>query len=116
TMVEALSLAHEEIQKICVLLEEMREKIGKEKSEYTEEPVNEVLIDAVRERTQAEIRQIVAEYTDRSARKEVMTALHETLKSEYEVKNEVLAEGEDLVNLKEVKEAVEKVLTEEVRR
>ncbi|MGB1288141.1 MAG: polyribonucleotide nucleotidyltransferase, partial [Aggregatilineales bacterium] len=116
TMVNALSMAHEAIQSITAVLEEMREKVGKETSEYTEAPVNEAVISEVRDTTQAQVRQIVAENTDRGDRREAIKAVRETLHESYEAKNAELADGEEAVNLKDVTEALETVLKEEVRR
>ena len=116
TMVEALAMAHEAIQSITAVLVEMREKLGKEKSEYTEETFNETIIEEVRDRIQADVRQIVIEHTDRQARREAMSAITETLHADYEAKNEALAEGEEPISLKDVDEGIEKVLKAEVRR
>lgn len=115
TVLEALALAHETIRGLVQVQKEMAAAVGKPKSQVHEYKIDEALIEEVRQRTQAEIREIVASMTDRDDRKEAMDALHETVRAEYEARNQGLSEDQK-INLRHVRDSIEKVLKAEVRR
>lgn len=114
TILEAFKLAHESIQPMLELQMQMHEEVGKEKAEYTSAEENESLEAEIHERVIVDVRRIVAEYDDRHERNVVMDELRETIRAEYEERNENLPE-EEQVNLGLVKEAFNKVIKEVVR-
>lgn len=116
TMLRALQLAHESILPFVNIQNEMRAAIGKEKAEYAKAPINEELNQQIKDRVTAQIRQILAETTDRSGRKEAMSALTQSLVEEYHAFNLVQETDATKVSLREVKDAVNNVMTQEVRR
>jgi polyribonucleotide nucleotidyltransferase len=114
-MLKALKLAHESIQPLIQLQNQMREQVGKPKSEFVKAAVNEQLASDVLARTQAQVRQIITETTERTDRNEALDELREVLTGEYESRNLEL-EGVDLIELKTVREAFSDVIKKEVRR
>lgn len=113
-MIKALSMAHEAIQDIVKLQEEIRADIGKEKTEPKMNLPDETLQTEVRNRTLDTINTIIKETTDRSDRSDRMGALTDEVVAEYEAKNETL--GDDAISIKDVKKAVDSVMKEVVRR
>jgi polyribonucleotide nucleotidyltransferase len=89
--------------------------VGKPKAEYVKAEVNEQLATDVLARTQAQVRQIFMETTQRTDRNEALDELRDALTSEYESRNLEL-EGEDFIELKTVREAFSDVIKKEVRR
>ncbi|MCA9913502.1 MAG: polyribonucleotide nucleotidyltransferase, partial [Anaerolineae bacterium] len=119
TMVRAMKLAHESIQPVLELQERIAAEIGKEKSGYTSVALSDSLVDEVRERVLPEIKRIVVEDTERDTRKEAIAALEETVVAEYEAKNAALQESDPeaaLTSAGDVREAIDKVYAEEMRR
>ena len=116
TMVEALRLAHETIQPLIKLQLEMREALGKEKSEYTTASVDEELRAEVIAKVNDRVREIVAEHTDRSARKDAMTALTEEVVAEYEARNVEIEDEDEKLSIKDVKGGIDDALKKEIRR
>ncbi len=119
TMLRAMKLAHESMQPILELQEKIAAEIGKEKSDYTSVKVADELVDEVRERVLPEIKRIVVEDTERDARKEAIAELEDVVVAEYEAKNAALQESDadaTLVSAGDVREAIDKVYAEEMRR
>ncbi len=114
TMLKALKLAHDSIQPLIKLMNQMRADIGKEKSDYAHLLMKDGLQEAVTARSRAAVAQIVSEMTTRDDRKDALDALEKEIVKEYEAKN-LDAADEDRVNLKQVKEALHNVLKEVVR-
>jgi polyribonucleotide nucleotidyltransferase len=119
TMLRALKLAHESLKPLIQLQHEIRAAIGKEKGEAVIVLPDEAALAAVRERAFGEIKQIVAEMTDRDDRKEALANLKETLVAEYEARNTaaLMANPDaETISTSGLKEAVEALFTAEVRR
>ncbi|GAB4520129.1 MAG: polyribonucleotide nucleotidyltransferase [Anaerolineae bacterium] len=116
TMLRALKLAHDSIQPIIQLQKDIREQIGKEKSEYVKSVENEAVYQQVAEKTRAQVRQIITEKTERDGRKEAMSALEESLLEEYAEFNESTEDDDQKVSLKAVSGSLDHILKEEVRR
>ncbi len=114
TVLRALALAHETIKGLVTVQVEMRAVAGKEKSPIQAYLIDPALIDEVRQRTQAEIREIVVSMTARDDRNEAMEILRETVRAEYQARNAELPPDQQ-INLKHVKDAIEIVLKEQVR-
>jgi polyribonucleotide nucleotidyltransferase len=114
-MLKALKLAQESILPLIQLQHQMRADIGKEKSEFVALAHDEALYDQVRQRALPEIKKIVSEMTARDDRNEAMEEVRETVRTEYETRNAELTE-EEIADLKQVKEAINATLKEEVRR
>lgn len=116
TMLKALKLAHESIQPIIALQNQMREQIGKEKSEYVTSKISDELAAEVATKTRDKVRQIITEQTERDGRNEALEALREELTAEYEARNAEITDGTEPIKLGDVREALSQVIKEEVRR
>ena len=75
TMLRAMTLAHESIQPIIALQEEMRAQLGKPKSEPAFSRANQELIQQVCEQVQAEVNDIVRDIPDRDLRREALSGI-----------------------------------------
>ena len=84
TMLKALELAHQSIQAIIAVQNEMAAALGKEKSTYPTPVVDEALREQVFTRATPEIKRIVAEITARDERNAAVDALREQVLAEYE--------------------------------
>ena len=115
-VLRALEMAHQAIQPVLEVQKQMQAEIGKEKSEYATTGVDEALVGEVADRVRAEVRQIITERTDRDDRKTALDEVLDRLLQEYEARNAATEDPEQQVNLRDVKEGVEKALKEEVRR
>ncbi len=116
TVLEAMELAHKHIKTICGVIEQMREQIGKEKSEYIGEQDNDDLMAEVAGKVRERVRQVIAEQTERDDRNEAIEAIRDDLMAEYEARNAELDDEDAHVSLKHVREGLNKVVKEEVRR
>src|SRR5690606_5139150 len=112
----ALNLAHQSIQPLIALQQQMRAAVGKPKTTYTPAKINADLRTEVASKVRGKIRDILTNTTDRSGRKEAMDALEEELKAEYQANGASLSEAELKSMLKEVGASIEEVMTEEVRQ
>lgn len=116
TMLQALKLAHDSIQPLIQLMNQMRADIGKEKSDYVKLTMKEGLQDEVRARVEERTAQIVSEMTVRNDRREALDELETEVVLEYDAKNAAATSDEEKVSIKQVKEAMHNVLKEVVRR
>ena len=119
TVLRALKLAHDSMQSIIALQNQMRAEIGKPKSEFIAAKLDETLVSAVKERTRAGVRDIIVTQTDRSGRNEALEVLREQVVSEYQDRNAALEASDDEaepVALGDVREVLSDVIKEEVRR
>ncbi len=116
TMLRALALAHESLQPLIALQNEMRAAVGKPKAAYTPAASNPALIEEIAGKIRGQIQHILETTTDRSGRKEAIDALKAELNAHYEAQNAALADGQAPVTAKQVSVIVEDVLAEEVRR
>lgn len=116
TMVKALKLAQEVIKPILALQEQIRADVGKEKASYTVAVENEALNSEIEAKINGQIKQIIAEKTDREGRGEALDALMTGLLEEYEAANATLPADVAPYNPKEIKKAVDKLVKAEVRR
>jgi polyribonucleotide nucleotidyltransferase len=115
TMLEALFMAHDSVQDIIALQNQIREDIGKEKKEATEDNIPEALIEEVKAKVESQIRDVVVAHTDRHERSEPLDAIKEALVAEYEAKNAEIEDPEEQYNLKHVKGAFSDVMKKVVR-
>jgi polyribonucleotide nucleotidyltransferase len=115
TMLQALKLAHESIMPILELQEKIQQEVGKEKREVVEDKVDESLIETIREKVQADVRDIVLNTTDRSERNDALEVIRERIVQEYVTHNEE-SDEENQVNIGHVKDAYNKVYAQEMRR
>lgn len=130
-MLEALELAHQSMQPFIELQRQMREAVGKPKTEYAGDVEDEALYNAVADKVRAQVRQIIVEKTERDGRNEAIDEVREALTAEYEALNAervrlramAMARGENPDDaapaptlLKQVREALNGVIKEEVRR
>ena len=87
-LIEALAFAHEALQPIITLQEEMRQAVGKPKWDIEIEQTDASLIEAVHARLNNRLSEVVVDYTDRNERNEAVSELRE------EVVDSFLAEDE----------------------
>ncbi|MGJ3237648.1 MAG: polyribonucleotide nucleotidyltransferase [Anaerolineae bacterium] len=116
TMIRALRLGHEAIQPIIALQNEMRNEIGKPKSEVMIMSPDETLAAEIKARTHDAISQILHETNDREERGKRMDELVEAVLAEYVEKNAAREEaGEAPYSDKEIKSAISDVNKKIVR-
>ncbi|MDW8297900.1 MAG: polyribonucleotide nucleotidyltransferase [Anaerolineae bacterium] len=115
TIVRALGLAHQAMQPVIAIQEEMRAKVGKPKSEYVPAKPNTELIERVRTRAASQIANIIAQYTDRDSRAAELGDLRDELVAEYSSSLEAAAEAGGF-SPQEIMASYEDVVAEEVRR
>jgi polyribonucleotide nucleotidyltransferase len=116
TMLRALRLAHDSIQPIIQVINQMRAEVGKPKSAYVPAATNAALSAEVAERTTDRVRQIIAETTDRAGRNEALDALRDELVGFYQERNEALTDPLEEIALGDAREAFSEVISKEVRR
>ncbi len=121
TMLRALRLAHDSMQPLIALQEEMRAAVGKPKSQYVAAKVDQALSESVREKARAGVREVIASTTDRSGRNEALDALREQLIAEYRERTVPLDDDEGAGDYASFDEdqfgsAFDTVISEEVRR
>ncbi|MEL6149761.1 MAG: polyribonucleotide nucleotidyltransferase [Chloroflexota bacterium] len=115
TMVRALALAHESIQGLIQVQNEMREQLGKEKSEFITKETSETLESDISAAISDRVRDIVINKPEREDRREALNEIKEELEAQYEAKNADLPEDEQ-ISMKLIDEAVEGVLKTQIRR
>uniref|UniRef100_UPI002B7A38EE polyribonucleotide nucleotidyltransferase n=1 Tax=Aggregatilinea sp. TaxID=2806333 RepID=UPI002B7A38EE len=115
TMVNALRFGHDAVQDVIRIQNEMREQLGKPKSDYIPSVVNETLASEVESKARDEIVNILQTRPERDARNEAMDALRERLIAEYEEAGPAPDEDGG-VSPKAVREAIEDTLKKEMRR
>ncbi len=116
TMARALKLAHEAIQPLIAVQKQMREDLGKPKSEYVASKIDPNLQNAIAEKMRARVREVLLNTTERGDRTTAIDALRDEVVAEYEAQNKAAEDPEAQVNLNSVKTAFENVYYEEVRR
>jgi polyribonucleotide nucleotidyltransferase len=107
-LIEALEFGHNQMQPLIDLQIEMREALGKEKTEVVYAETDMELAERVQARIGDRIRQIVVEFDDRSGRNEAMDALRE------EIVNGFIEEDETL-DPKPIRDIIADQLKKEVR-
>lgn len=115
TMVNALELAHSVIKQLVALQLRIASDLAKPKVEVQTFGISEALVNEVRGRVLGEMKQIIAEKTEREARNEALSALVSAVVAEYETRNAESPEDQK-VALSDVKQAIGMVEKEEVRR
>jgi polyribonucleotide nucleotidyltransferase len=115
TMLKALNLAQTSIQPLLAIQHEIRAVVGKEKSAFIEDQFDPALVAAVADRAGQEVEAIAARNTDRHALNAELDVLRDTIRAEYEARNATLP-AEEQIDLKQVKEAYNKVIKRVVRR
>jgi polyribonucleotide nucleotidyltransferase len=109
TVVAALELAHKAMQPIIDTINEMREKVGKEKSEYQSIAIDKELIEKVGELAKDRLTELFNQggSFDKHGRDEKLN----------EIREDVLAgfDAEDAALIKDVKEAFDKAFKETTR-
>ncbi|MEM6283804.1 MAG: polyribonucleotide nucleotidyltransferase, partial [Chloroflexota bacterium] len=114
-MVQALTLAHESIQGLIQIQNEMREQFGKEKSEFITKETDDALKSEIAAAISDRVRDIVINKPERDERRDALNQIKDELNTKYEAQNAERSEDEQ-INLKFVDEAVESVLKNEIRR
>ncbi|MCP5096699.1 MAG: polyribonucleotide nucleotidyltransferase [Chloroflexi bacterium] len=106
-MVDALAFGHQAMQPIIALQEEMREALGKEKTEVVLDAIEEEIVTAVADKLGSQLQEIVATHTDRHERNKAVSALRETILASYE--------DDETADLKRIREAFAKHLKNAIR-
>jgi polyribonucleotide nucleotidyltransferase len=105
-IVEAIKAGHEAMQPIIALQEEMRQQVGKPKSQYPSFVVNEGLRQVVTERLYGRINKVLDETSEKEQRNRALDALRE----------ELLAELGGEYHGRDVEEVFNEILRTEVRK
>jgi polyribonucleotide nucleotidyltransferase len=116
TILRAFALAREAMQPLIEIQLQMRDAVGKPKTAYKGAKMNEAVFNEVNAKVYDRMRQIIANSTDRSGRKEAVEALETEVVLEYDVFNAAQPTEETKIAIKDVKEALEAIMTQEVRR
>ncbi len=112
TMLRALETGHAALQGILAVQNEMAARLGKPKFQFSAPEVNEALREEVRGKVGGEIRRIVAEVTDKTARSAALDELQTRILAEYESQ----ATPERIPDYVAIKGFIDAGLKEEVRR
>ena len=115
TMLEALFLAHESVQGIIALQNQIRAEIGKDKQEASTDSLDAGLLADVAAQVQGPLGEVLAAHSDRVARREPVAAISEALVAEYSAKNEAIADEAERHSIKHVKRAFDEVMKRLVR-
>lgn len=116
TMLRALKLAHEAIQPVIQLQNQMREQVGKPKGEpILASSLDEELVREITEKSLAGVREIIANTTDRSGRNEALDELRETIVQGY-LPTEEDEEAAGFARPADVRDVFSNVIAAEVRR
>ena len=115
TMLEALFLAHESVQGLIALQNQIRAEIGKDKNEPSVDDIDAGLQAEVADKVESDVREIMSRYADRSERREPLKQLEEALLAEYSARVDSAADDEAEINLKHVERAWDNVVKNVVR-
>jgi polyribonucleotide nucleotidyltransferase len=116
TMLRALKLAHEAIQPVIAVQRQMAAEIGKPKSEYVKLVLPPEISAEVGPKVRDRVREIIINKTDRSGRNEAIEELREELVAEYQARNAANPDPATYIKLGDVRDALNNVVKEEVRR
>ncbi|WP_088105136.1 polyribonucleotide nucleotidyltransferase [Halalkalibacter urbisdiaboli] len=106
-MLEAIMFGHEEIKRMIAFQEDVAKAVGKEKKEVSLKQVDADLEAEIRGLAEADLKAAV-QVQEKHARQEAIDQIKENIVSQYE-------ERED-ISLGDVKETLQKIVKEEVRR
>jgi polyribonucleotide nucleotidyltransferase len=115
TMLDALFMAHDSMQDIIAIQNKMREEIGKEKREASEDNLAEGLLEEVTSKIEEQVQAGVVAHIDRRDRSEALKPIREALMEEYTAKNDAAENDEEKYNLKHVAKAYDGVVKKVVR-
>jgi polyribonucleotide nucleotidyltransferase len=116
TMLRALKLAHQSIQSVITIINQMRAEVGKPKREFTPAAINTKLASEMVERARDKVRQIIATTTDKAGRNEALDTLRDEVVATFVEQNELITDPEEQIAAGDAAEAFSEVLTAEVRR
>jgi polyribonucleotide nucleotidyltransferase len=116
TMLRALKLAHQSMQPVIATINEMRAALGKPKSSYTPAASSDAASAAVAARSGDQIRKILAENTDRTARSEALDVLKGELVDFLTGQNEGLTDPDEQIEIGDATDAFSSLVEKEVRR
>lgn len=115
TMLEALFMAHDAVQDIIALQNQMRAEIGKDKQEAAADNLDEGLLAEVTARAQGPIHEIMQTHPSRAERREPLAAVRQTLTEEYSRRNASMEDEAAQYDLKHVGRAFEQVMKKVIR-
>ena len=111
TMLEALFLAHESVQDIIAMQNQIRADIGKEKLPPSTDDICAELQAEVTDKVESQLREVMAAHEDRNARRQPLRDINSALMAEFSARQEA---GE-AINLKHVERAYDNVMKKVVR-
>ena len=114
-MLEALFMAHDAIQDVIALQNQIRDEIGKAKREADADNLDDGLLAEVTAKVQHPVREIMQAHADRAERRQPLDAIRQDLIEEYTRRNEGIEAEEARHDLKHVKRAFEQVVKQVVR-
>ncbi len=115
TMLEALFLAHDSVQDIIALQNQIRSEIGKEKQEPSVDEVDASLLAEVAANLEPQIRQVMETHLDRDARRAPLGEIKAALIEDYTQRNAASDDAEAQFDLKHVERAYDDVMKKVVR-
>jgi polyribonucleotide nucleotidyltransferase len=90
TIVEAISVGHDAIRQITDTLDKMAAEVGKAKRSYDADPVDEAMKQAIYDRSQARMNEILEQQLPKAESKQVMSVLKEEILAEFSGEDESL--------------------------
>lgn len=90
TIVEAISVGHDAIRLIADTIEKMAAEVGKAKRSYHADPVDEAMKQAIYERSQARMNEILEQQLSKTESKAALSALKEEILAEFAGEDENL--------------------------
>ena len=115
TMLEALFMAHDAVQDIIALQNQIRAEIGKDKQEAAADNLDEGLLDEVTAKAQGPIHEIMQAHPSRAERREPLAAVRQALTEEYSRRNASMEDEAAQYDLKHVDRAFEQVMKKVIR-
>ena len=115
TMLEALFMAHDAVQDIIALQNQIRAEIGKDKQEAAADNLDEGLLAEVTAKAQGPIHEIMQAHPSRAERREPLAAVRQALTEEYSRRNASMEDEAAQYDLKHVDRAFEQVMKKVIR-
>lgn len=115
TMLEALFMAHDAVQDIIALQNQIRAEIGKDKQEAAADNLDEGLLAEVTAKAQGPIHEIMQAHPNRAERREPLAAVRQALTEEYSRRSADIEDESAQYDLKHVGRAFEQVMKKVIR-
>ncbi len=114
-MAEAMMFAHEWIKKLCRFQKDIVAELGKEKMDYTPEPLDEDAVNLVDDSFKERLLKAVKTF-DRETRSDIVSAVKEKTEETLETAFESLDEKERQQKVRDAQRHIDGIVADEVRR